>query len=49
MGDGVAVVLAGLVVQDLVLHEVALVTKSCHDPSMRCYAVAVVGGLKRFD
>ena len=48
MGDGVAVVLAGLVVQDLVLHEVAPVTKTCHDPSMHCYVVAVVAGLKRF-
>jgi hypothetical protein len=49
VGDGVAVVLAGLVVQDLVLHEVAPVTKTSHDPSMCCYVVAVMAGLKRFD
>ena len=44
-----AVVLAGLIVQDLVLHEVAAVTKACHDATMGRDAVVVVAGLKRLD
>jgi hypothetical protein len=33
----------------LVLHEVAAVTKTCHDATVGCYAVAVVARLKGLD
>jgi hypothetical protein len=49
MGDGMGVVLAGLVVQDLVLHEVAVVMETCYDLTMGRYVVAVVAGLERLD
>ena len=49
MGDGVAVVLAGLVVEDLMLDNGALFLKTSHDADVRCNAVSVVARLEGFD